>query len=169
MSSVGFTVGWLPTLGSGLPHLPQTLRLDDDPNVAGSASSVERPALGAEIPVGGAHRLELAADSAGLPPFAISELTPGVDALVGESVDEGEVGEGVVLLVAVPVVDLVAVRDGAVDGLPGDDVPELESVGVAGRLASEVALAGDVLPVGPERLRSALAHERSLSHSPRSR
>jgi hypothetical protein len=152
-----------------LPHLPQTLRLDDDPNVAGSAPAVERPALGAEIPVDGAHRPELTADPAGLPPLAVSEFAPGVESFVGERIDEDEVDESVVLLVAVRVVDLVSGGDGSVGRLPGDDVPELESIGVSGRMSSEIALAGDVLAIRSLGLRSALSHAPSLSQSPRSR
>jgi len=169
MRSVGLTVGWVETLGSRLPHLPQTLRLDNDADVARAASSVERPALGTEIPVGGSHRLDLSADSARLPPLAVSELAAGVDALVGDGIDEEEVGESVVLLVTVDVVDLVAVGDGSVDGLPGDDVPELEPVGVIGAPSAEIALAGDVLSVWSLGLRSALSHADSLPHSPRAR
>jgi hypothetical protein len=134
--------------------------------VTGPASSVERPPFTTEIPVGDPHRLEFSADTAGLPPLSVSELAPGVDALVGDGVDEEEVVEGVVLLVAVDVVDLEAFGLGTVDGFPGCDVSELES---SVHVASEIALAGDVLSIRSASLWSSLSHADSLLHSPLSR
>jgi hypothetical protein len=125
MSSVGFTVGWVPTLGSGLPHLPQAFRFDDFADVALAAASVLRPSLDAEVEVLGVQREGSPAELARLPPLAVSEFAPGVEPLVSGRIDEEEVAESVVLLVPVDVVDLIAVGDGSVDGLPGDDVAEL--------------------------------------------
>jgi hypothetical protein len=85
---------------------------------------------------------------------------------MGRGVDEEEVSESVVLLVAVDVMDLVSVGNRTVFRLPDDDVSESMS---ASDLASEVSLAGDVVAVGSFRLRSGLCHAPSLSHSPRSR
>ena len=89
-----------------------------------------------------------------------------MDALVGEGIDEEEVCEPVILLVAVEMVDLVAVRLGAVLGFPCCNVAEGES---SADVASEVAASGDVLSICPTSLWSSLSHAPSLPHSPRSR
>jgi hypothetical protein len=167
MRSIGLTVGCDEPLGRGFPQSAQAFRFDHLADVAGSAPSVEGPSFSREVPPLLGDGSEESADSAGLPPNPIDKLASGVDSLVTDGIDEEEVGEAVVGLVPVDVVDLVALGDRPVDGLPGADVAELESS--ASVVSSEIALTGDVLAVWSLGLRSPLSHAGSLSHSPRSR
>jgi hypothetical protein len=165
---MGFTVGWDEPLGRGFPQSAQTLPLPHLSDVAGSASAVERPPFLREVPPLGLEGSKELADGARLPPNPIDKLAPGVDSLVGCGVNEEEVGEGVVLLVSVDVVDLVALGDWPVSGFPSEDVAELEPLSSAGG-ASEVALSGDEESVSSLGLGAGLSHAPSLSHSPLSR
>ena len=131
----------------------------DPLDVTEAASPVERPSLLAEVPLPSRDGLELAADTAGLPPHAIAEFAPAVESLVGCGVEEREVVDAVVLLVLVLVVDLESSGDGAVVALPLDNVREAHS---PSDVASEVALAGDVVSVCALWLWSAVSHSISL-------
>jgi hypothetical protein len=166
MRSMGFTVGCDEPLGRGFPQSAQAFRFDHLADVAGAAPSVEGPSFSGEVPPFLSDGAEKLADGAGLPPKPIDKLAPGVDSLVTDGINKEEVGEAVVGLVPVDVVDLVSVWDWPVDGFPGADVSELEAVGVAGGLASEITLAGDVLAVGSLGLWSALSHSRPTPDSP---
>ena len=148
-------------LRTSFPHRSQALGFDDSLDMAGPTSSVEGPAFGAEVVVG-VDGLLLSADAAGLVPTPVSELAAGVDALVGGGVHESEVGEPVVLLVAVDVVDLVAGSDGSVRSLPCDDMGQSKP-SVEG--ASEVALGCDVEAIWSGWLRPSLSHVPSLAVS----
>ena len=96
--------------------------LDNDADVAGSASPVLNPALSADIPMFCSDWLEIFADLAGLPPFSISDFTSRVNPFVANGVEVNEVPDVVVELIPVNVVDLVVSDDGAVVLFPLDDV-----------------------------------------------
>jgi hypothetical protein len=99
--------------------------------------------------------LVFAADAAGLPPDAISDLASRVDALVLGGVDESKVPDVVVGLVSVDVVYLMSGWDGSVVLLPDDVVlhPKPPSVG-----ASAVALRGEVRGVHASSLTASHVH-----------
>jgi hypothetical protein len=131
----------------------------DARDVAEAATSVERPSLRADVPLADDDRLELAADGTRLPPDSVAKLTPAVESLVGCGVDEFKVLDAVVLLVAVPVVDLEPSRDGSVVPLPLDDVCESHPSVDA---TPQVSLSGEVVSVGAARLWPSFSHSRYL-------
>jgi len=130
---------------SGFPQSAHTLGCDDRSDVTGATTTVERPALAADVPVLGRDRLEFTASAARLPPDAtVSEFASAVDALVLGVGDELEVVDAVVDPVAVSVVDAVTSGDWPVVALPrnvvGEPAPSVEG-------SSEIALGGDVASV----------------------
>jgi hypothetical protein len=130
--------------------------LDDSGDVAGSASPVERPAFLGEVPpLVGEDSVELA-DRAPFPPLTVDELATGVEPLMGDGIDGLEIGDSVVELVAVDVVDLLSGWDGSEVLLPGNVVLVSESAFV---VPSEIALAGDVIAVCSGGLWSCLSHD----------
>lgn len=134
------------------------LALNDDPDVAGSASAVEDPALGREVVVLSVGWFPLAAAvAASLPASVGSAAVVGtVEPLVREVVDEFEVGKVVVLLVLVDVVDLESGRDRAVGLFPHPVVNEAESSSEVGAV---VALGSGVAePRGVATGRSSFTH-----------
>ncbi len=66
----------LPDSGFSLPQSSQTLVMDDAGDMAGSASTVERPAFLREVPPLPVERPIEGADGAPLPPLAVEELAP---------------------------------------------------------------------------------------------
>ena len=123
MSAKGFCVA-CPTSRSGFPHFPQTLFFNHDSDMTGLASSVERPSFAGEIPVFSPDWFSLSADSARLPPDAVSQLASPVDSLVLGRTDEPQVFESVVLLVFVDVVEAESCWNRSKGLLPKDDVLE---------------------------------------------
>jgi hypothetical protein len=71
-----------------------------------------------EIPVFLAHGLELMADSARLPPLAISPNTAAMQPFVCSLAEQFKVGDFVVELVAVSMMDIVSGWNGSVVRLP---------------------------------------------------
>ena len=126
MSARGFCVA-CPTSRSGFPHFPQTLFFNHDSDMAGLASSVERPSFAGEIPVFSPDWFSLSADSARLPPDAVSQLASPVDSLVLGWADKPQVFESVVLLVFVDVVEAESGGNRSKCLLPKEDVLELAS------------------------------------------
>jgi hypothetical protein len=72
--------------------------------------------------VGTGDWLEHTAHPAWLPPDAVAQLATGVKPLVLKGRDQHEVGQVIVLPVAVPVVDMEALGEGAMGALPDNDV-----------------------------------------------
>lgn len=96
--------------------------------MTGTTSSVENPASLVDVPMLCVCWFPGSADiAASFPTISGSPKVGTVESLVSEVVNEFEIGDFVVLLVAVSVVDLVPFGDWAIDSLPDPDVNELES------------------------------------------
>lgn len=126
------------------PQFPQTLFVNDAANPAGTANPVADPPLLGEVPVFLGDWLSLSADGAGFPPDPVAEDATPVEPLVGKGIDEFEVGESVVELVVVLVVDVVSGRDFSVRLLPDDAVLEPKS---SSEVSSKVSFSSDMTPV----------------------
>ncbi len=130
--------------------------------MTGAATPVERVPLGRDVPVLFGDGFECSADVAGLPPDAVAEFAPGMDALVVRETDEFKVGDVVVLLVSVSVVELESRRDGSVMPFPLNDVDKSES---PVEVPAKITLRGDVVSVWSLGLWSGLSHASSLTVS----
>jgi hypothetical protein len=130
------------------PLLTLLLGLDDDSDVAGSASPVSNPSLAGEVEMLGVCWLPLSADVAPALPSVPLSIMRRVESLVGERVNESEVLDSVVLLVSVDVVDVESLGDWSVLLLPDPIVDVSESpseLGTVVSLGGRIAEAAGVL------------------------
>ena len=89
-----------------------------------ATTPIKRPSFSGQIEVPCIEPKDSPANLTRLEPLAVSEFASTVDPLVGLVGDALQVGESVVSLFAVDVVDAVSGRDGAVCSCPPVDVLE---------------------------------------------